>query len=570
MGRRQSFGRAAAAVVTSLLLGACGSVVGPSATSGPTTSPPTAQTVSPPPNVPAPPSAPATVSPAPSAPPAISWKPEAGNGAALRDPAGAGSLGGITPFADGFMAVGTDTHSTTIWRGTGTGTWTRLETDRFALAELSGITATSVGLVASGSEYSVAGLARFPSIWTSTDGAAWSTPLLAGDENRSITPVVELAGRLVALVSGNGAPTDFVSSTDGQAWRRVPAPGLPTALPRDLIVSGSRLVAVGYSDGPAAWYSDDRGSSWTAAAVWTLANVPPGGAEAMMTSVAVGPGGLVAVGSVEDASAVAVPAAWHSADGTQWALVARGTRNGRLAAVAHGDGGWVAVGSNDLGDGLGLVDGAPRLGLTTVSGNGQSWTFLAAEEEAEFFSVAASAGGWMTAGRRGADALLWTSGAATARFEGGWPEITPLACPPVSGMIDLAGLLLIAEGKRLACLGGTPVTFTAWVMPQDGRGGTCSGRPTWLTCRLNVPADQAAAHVGAGPTLGVIPHPTAVMPASWEGALPPGTWVQVTGHFDDPAAATCADALFGTVNTPARLVLWCRSQFVATRVTMVP
>jgi hypothetical protein len=148
--------------------------------------------------------------------------------------------------------------------------------------------------------------------------------------------------------------------------------------------------------------------------------------------------------------------------------------------------------------------------------------------------------------------------------------VVPLACPPAPGLIDLASLLAVPAGKRLACLGRTQMAFRAWVVPQDGRGGTCSGRPAWLTCRLNVPADRVAAGVGTRPTLGVIPDPMAVMPASWGGGLPPGTWVLVTGHFDDPAAVTCADATFQAVDTPARLVRWCRSQFVATQVTMAP
>ena len=147
----------------------------------------------------------------------------------------------------------------------------------------------------------------------------------------------------------------------------------------------------------------------------------------------------------------------------------------------------------------------------------------------------------------------------------------PLACPPEPGLIDLAGLLVIPAEKRLACLGRTEVTFVAWVVPQMGRGGTCVGEPAWLTCRLNVPADQLAATEGADdPTLGVIPDPDAIMPAPWEGILPAGTWVRVTGHFDDPAAATCAGATFQDVDTPALLVRWCRALFVATRVTAAP
>jgi hypothetical protein len=512
---------------------------------------------------------------APAGPPAIAWIPEAGNRAALRDPAGAGSLSDVIPIGDGLLAVGADTHGTTIWRGTAAGTWTRLDTDRFALADEVGLRPTSHGIVASGSQETGDHGVTYSAIWTSTDGSAWSPPVVVGDEFRRITRVVELAGRLVALVSGNGAPTNLVSSIDGRTWSRTPAFGpLASSAPSDVMVAGTRLVAIGVGEGDtaAAWYSDDGGASWQAA------DLPPGGPGSTMTSVTLGPDGLVAVGSVAGMSDVAVPAIWSSADGTTWALVARGAGPGRFAGVAHGDDGWVAAGSNDVGGGQGLPDSAPRVGLTAVSADGRDWIFLEPTKGTQFSSVVATTGGWVAAGQRGGDAMLWTSGNATARFTGGWPAIPPLACPPASGPIDLAALLTIPAEKRLACLGRTEVTFRAWVVPQGGRGGTCGGPPAliWLTCTMSVPADQVAAYRAlTGPTLGVIPRPGAAIPASWGGLLPPGTWVQVTGHLDDPAAAGCGSAFSagfskGGIDTPAKFVTWCRSQFVATRVATVP
>ena len=513
-------------------------------------------------------------SPAAAGPPAIAWMPEAGNGEALRDPGGTGSLGPVVPVGDGFLAVGSDTHGTTIWRGTAAGAWARLDTDRFVLANGLDISLTSLGIFASGWEEAGDYGVTYPTIWTSADGSAWSTPMVVGDEDRVITDVVQLDGRVAALVSGNGAPPDLVSSIDGRAWSRAPARGFPMAGISDLAVAGPRLVAVGVGEGDvaAAWYSDDDGSSWQAA------DVPATGPESQLASVAVGPPGLVAVGSVAGASDVAIPAIWTSTDGTAWTIAASGAGSGALVSVRRGDNGWVAVGSNDIGGGQGLPDAAQRLGLTAVSGDGRNWTFMAPEKGAEFSAVAATTGGWLAAGQRGADAMLWTSGSPTAQFAGGWPAIAPLTCPPASGTIDLASLLLIPADKRLACLGRTEVTFRAWVVPQMGRGGTCGGPPAlvWLTCTLSVPADQVAANRAlSGPTLGVIPRPGAAIPASWGGLLPPGTWVQVTGHFDDPAAAGCGAAFSsgftkGAIDTPAKFVTWCRSQFVTTRVAAVP
>jgi hypothetical protein len=558
-----------AALALMLLVAGCGS---PTSSLKPAVSPVSSAQPSVAPSA----SIPASPVPTPASPPAIAWNLEAGHGAALRDPAGSSSLYGLASVNDGLFVVESDSHGATLWRATDSGTWTRLGTDRFALADVAGISAKSLGIVASGTEESGGFGTMFPTIWSSADGTAWSAPVVVGDQDRSITRVVELAGRLIAMVGGNGAPADIVSSTDGRSWTRGPALGFTVALPADLVANGTRLVAVGVAwpdqtDVAAAWYSDDGGTSWQSA------TVPPGGAPSWMTSVAVGPNGLVAVGWATGPGGGGSPAIWLSADGSDWTLVGSDPGPGLLAAIAHGADGWVAVGSNHTGGASGVPDPAPHLGLTAVSGNGRDWTFLAPEKDAQFTSVTATPGGWLAAGQRGPDAMLWTSGGATARFEGGWPAIAALSCPPRSAAIDLASLLAIPGAKRVACLGRAALSFRAWVVPQGGRGGTC-GPPEdliWLSCKLSVPPDAVAAHrMLFGPTLGVIPRRDAVIPASWGGALPPGTWVQVTGHFDDPAAARCGEAfspgMGQGIDTPAEMVTWCRSQFVATRLAASP
>ena len=57
-------------------------------------------------------------------------------------------------------------------------------------------------------------------------------------------------------------------------------------------------------------------------------------------------------------------------------------------------------------------------------------------------------------------------------------------------------------------------------------------------------------------------------------AIPPvGTHVELTGHFDDPAAATCRmvplPGAIGPVVPQARTVALCRQAFVATAIRKV-
>jgi hypothetical protein len=47
-----------------------------------------------------------------------------------------------------------------------------------------------------------------------------------------------------------------------------------------------------------------------------------------------------------------------------------------------------------------------------------------------------------------------------------------------------------------------------------------------------------------------------------------GQWVEVVGHLDDPAARDCAPVASGSQD-PVRVVLTCRTEFVAESVTPV-
>src|SRR5206468_1357865 len=97
------------------------------------------------------------------------------------------------------------------------------------------------------------------------------------------------------------------------------------------------------------------------------------------------------------------------------------------------------------------------------------------------------------------------------------------------------------------------------------------GTPAWLAATARTWMYGAAGPSGVDP-------PLLVRPAPGVGALPIGSWVEVTGHVDDPAAADCA-RVWNTeqgsgplAQTPAEQVMTCREQFVITgvRATTAP
>lgn len=117
------------------------------------------------------------------------------------------------------------------------------------------------------------------------------------------------------------------------------------------------------------------------------------------------------------------------------------------------------------------------------------------------------------------------------------------------------------------CFGDAPITFRAWNTVGPGCGGMQAGifEPGWLASpfaqlSLTIWPDEVeyAGNCGSG----------AVHPAL--GALPPAQqWVQVTGHWADPASATCRvrpDPAYPGAYAGGSLVFECRSKFVATAV----
>ncbi len=172
------------------------------------------------------------------------------------------------------------------------------------------------------------------------------------------------------------------------------------------------------------------------------------------------------------------------------------------------------------------------------------------------------------------------------------PVRSPLGgCP--SPRPDLALILALDPGQRLACFGRSALTFQATAVATEVDCVPIRVDPAWLWCppaAFLAPPGTAASWPGSDPVawthrsappddtlmIAAIGVPTlSVYAAPGSGVdqaqFVPGAIMLVTGHFDDPAAAACrvvAAQLEPDLQVPtaAEVVLVCREAFVVTSV----
>jgi hypothetical protein len=167
----------------------------------------------------------------------------------------------------------------------------------------------------------------------------------------------------------------------------------------------------------------------------------------------------------------------------------------------------------------------------------------------------------------------WFGWAAAGDPDGtAWFEPTDGDCPDPEA--DSARFLRMQHVLQLGCYGTSQVTFTAYfpeVSDNAGRGGECAVDPAivWLYC-TNLAYDL----VEASPEEGGVEETLFVDPDSAVTLPERGQWLRITGAFDHPASALCADAseAFGDRLGPEQAVLECRTHFVvsAAEVTSAP
>ena len=253
-------------------------------------------------------------------------------------------------------------------------------------------------------------------------------------------------------------------------------------------------------------------------------------ADALLAATAIGrlvalEGRVLAFGNTYETGE---PVVWSTTDGTSWEQVSGG---GRGLAAALGPS---AVGAS------GLVGVAPD--VTTAGENPRFW--------------------------RSRDGAAWQGEAS--------PVVAPVdhavfgACPGrPSTMLDF---MAVPGAVGADCFRDAPITFRGWLTVGGGCGGYMPGifEPGWLaspfvSLALNVTPDEEEYNAwGCG--WGAV-HPLELT------ALPPQQWVQVTGHWADPASATCRvrpDPAYPGAYAAGSLAFRCRTTFVATALAPSP
>jgi hypothetical protein len=154
--------------------------------------------------------------------------------------------------------------------------------------------------------------------------------------------------------------------------------------------------------------------------------------------------------------------------------------------------------------------------------------------------------------------------------EAGHPVVAPVAprCPPFVG--DVIDLVNLHPAERLACFDNRPMTLgPVTLRGEPNKTFPSKGTPAWLAETATIAMFGSQGPEGVDGPLRVRSDPSV-------GSLPVGSWLEITGHFDDPAARGCTRSWVGSADSApspesaAEQVLACREQFVITAVKAVP
>ncbi len=161
---------------------------------------------------------------------------------------------------------------------------------------------------------------------------------------------------------------------------------------------------------------------------------------------------------------------------------------------------------------------------------------------------------WYRLGTAG-DSVLW---AAAGSGGDRYLELVPPDCPAADP--DLATLSNMTKWDRLACFGDRSLSVVGTYGRTRHAVGAQPGtyEPIWLAA--SEPADILWVEWGIGPlALHVAPDSGLAFP-------PEGSIVRVTGHFNDPASATCVVSAFDGEQVmaldPRTADLYCRERLV--------
>jgi hypothetical protein len=476
------------------------------------------------------------------------------------------------------------------------------------------------GLVAMGSQ---AGRSDRPypagSLFASGHGVGWYPSGVDSDLSCCLSAVAwGPAGWLLVGTTNNSEGVWIWSSQDGEDWRAlgVLGDGYPDSLTGS--EKGYLLAEGGGSGGRGAqttWFSTD-GGHWTSVDTGLQAL----GHLRSNQRLAATDVGFYAWTDAACCDASSAAAAAFSPDGRTWSPVSAYPNGSRLQVTALG-GSLIGINTDENGAShafIGSVEGKqlswhPMPGAANAFGNAVVSGLVSDGRHAIAFgwdrtSEAAMAwvsdgGSWSRTVLPGAFGGIPTvvaggpTGVAVVGHDwnaigdnpvlwhwngaGSWaPELAPvIAAVPVPSAADCPHLpndgvsfVSLDHALAVACFGDAPITVRLWSNRCDGCSGEQGGtyEEGWLAApTLNAlqvsPVqwlDQSWATAILDPSLGEEPDP------GWTG-----TWLELTGHFDDPRAADCRwipdDASLAYYGGARQIVESCRQQFVVTRVQVV-
>ena len=405
-------------------------------------------------------------------------------------------------------------------------------------------------------------------IWSSPDGLRWTRLGMIGEVDRDY--VVQVIGSdhgyLMETQSDQGRST-FWSSVDGHTWRESTDPIIngPIYTQRQFwgVAGGFYLSDVpsgGVTDPSLAAYSAD-GLTWSKMA-------GPNGVNLRLTGFE---GGIVAFDIGQTTQATRVWSAAITNGQLVWqhhseldqafadAVVTQVVSDGNRAFAFGWDRStedplvWTRTGMQWLRSALpGSFGGLPVLaagsdGRVVVVGNRHSL--------------------------RGDNPIVWHRTAG-----GGWlPEPDPMLelvpdppaddCPALP--TDYLEFMVIDSAAVISCYGPAPITFRAYSASCYQCGGEQEGnpQPAWLINSSMNALYLAPDENSGGWSSTAVLAPDLTLDTAWTNA-----WIDVTGHFDDPAAATCH------IEPTIDMIQWwsgqqstidqCRQTFVVTGVTV--
>ncbi|MBA2382493.1 MAG: hypothetical protein H0V73_10330 [Chloroflexi bacterium] len=166
--------------------------------------------------------------------------------------------------------------------------------------------------------------------------------------------------------------------------------------------------------------------------------------------------------------------------------------------------------------------------------------------------------------RAGGEPLIGWIAVADSKTGEVWAQNAPLACPPAGTPVPVADLVRLAgdvPDGRVSCFGSVPFTATASI--QIGCADP-SPSATQVAGWLAAPARMTMRLTDEGSTVEARVHPDLAGRTACD-PQPGGRW-SVTGHFDDPDAASCGLAA-GTPAAAELAIYRCRSIYVVTELT---